>query len=230
MQILYVEDNCTEAQYGEAMLRSEGHFCHTANGGRQAVALARRNDYDLIIVDIMLPDIDGYQVIEQIQEAGVKAPFLIQSGLVDRNLTLDGLGSGVAGYLAKPFTRDELRDRIERATSGLEETTSRRPAPAPYRQTDPAPVGSERRRHRRFATLKSAQVIDGEENHSCIVLNLSHGGAGLRMPKHKIPKGPKFKLKLQSGPVHECRICWKSGDKFGVRFLTDGSDSEAPEA
>ena len=229
MQILYVEDNHSEAQYGEAMLRSEGHFCHTANDGRQAIALARRNDYDLIIVDIMLPDIDGYQVIEQIQEAGVTTPFLIQSGLVDKNWTLDGLGSGgVAGYLAKPFTRNELKKRIERATSGFE-TASRRDH-GPPKQSDPRPAGAERRQHRRFATLKSAQIIDGEDRHSCIVLNLSHSGAGLRLPQQKIPKQPVFKLQLQSGPVHECRICWKAGDNIGVRFLTAGSHAEPPKA
>ncbi|MDJ0609854.1 MAG: response regulator [Kiloniellales bacterium] len=230
MQILYVEDNLSEAQYGEAMLRSEGHFCHTANDGRQAIALARRNEYDLIIVDIMLPDIDGYQVIEQIQEAGVTAPFLIQSGLVDKNWTLDGLGSGgVAGYLAKPFTRDELKKRIERATSGSVETPFRQDQ-GPPKQSDPCPAGAERRQHRRFATLKSAEIIDGEDRHACIVLNLSHSGAGLRLPQQKIPKRSVFKLQLQSGPVHECRICWKAGDKVGVKFLTTGSCAEKPKA
>ena len=65
MQVLYVEDNRSEAKVVEAMLRSEGHLCHTTDSGRQAVILARRNNYDVIILDIMLPDIDGYEVIEQ---------------------------------------------------------------------------------------------------------------------------------------------------------------------
>ncbi len=67
MQFLYVEDNPSEAQVVEAMLHSEGHLCHTTHSGQQAVALAKRNDYDLIILDIMLPDIDGYEVIEQMR-------------------------------------------------------------------------------------------------------------------------------------------------------------------
>ena len=62
------------------------------------------------------------------------------------------------------------------------------------------------------------------------MLNLSHSGAGLRLPQQKIPKRSVFKLQLQSGPVHECRICWKAGDKVGVKFLTTGSCAEKPKA
>ena len=219
MQVLYVEDNASEAQVVEAMLRSEGHLCHTTDSGQQGVVLAKRNDYDLIILDIMLPDIDGYEVIEQIQEAAIETPFLIQSGLVDRDEKLDGLGFGVDDYLVKPFSKDELTERMESVLSRSKQTVPSRFAYIPDRRKEPRPAGSERRRHRRFSTVKSAEIIDGEERPSCVILNLSHGGAALRLPGQQIPDLPIFKLKLQSGTILQCRICWRLGDKLGVRFL-----------
>ncbi|MDH3234962.1 MAG: response regulator [Alphaproteobacteria bacterium] len=219
MQVLYVEDNPSEAKIVEAMLRSEGHFCHTTDSGHQAVTLAKRNDYDLIILDIMLPDIDGYEVIERMQIAGVGIPFLIQSSLVDRDEKLDGLGFGVDDYLVKPFSKAELTERMESVLSRSKQTIPSRFAYIPDRRKKPRTSGSERRQHRRFSTVKTAEIIDGEERPPCVVLNLSHGGAALRLPGQQIPELPVFKLKLQMGAILQCRICWRLGDKIGVRFV-----------
>ncbi len=224
MQFLYVEDNPSEAQVVEAMLRSEGHLCHTTHSGQQAVALAKRNDYDLIILDIMLPDIDGYEVIEQMRTASVVTPFLIQSGLVDRDEKLDGLGFGVNDYLVKPFSKTELMQCMESALFRSKQTIPSRFAYAPDRLKKPRAPGSERRRHRRNATVKSAEIIDGEKRPSCVILNISHGGAALRLPGQPIPDQSTFKLKLQSGTILQCRICWRLGDRIGVRFI----ESTAP--
>ena len=219
MQVLYVEDNPSEAQVVEAMLHSEGHSCHTMDSGRQAVALAKRNDYDLIILDIMLPDIDGYEVIEQMWTASVVTPFLIQSGLVDRDERLDGLGFGVKDYLVKPFSKNELIECMESVLFRSKQTIPSRFAYVPDRRTKPRPSGSERRRHRRFATVKSAEIIDGEERPSCIILNISHGGAALRLPGQQVPNQSTFKLKLEQGTILKCEVCWGLGDKLGVRFI-----------
>ena len=219
MQVLYVEDNPSEAQVVESMLHSEGHFCHTTDSGQQAVALAKRNDYDLIILDIMLPDIDGYEVIEQMRTASVITPFLIQSGLVDRDERLDGLGFGAKDYLVKPFSKNELMECMGSVLFRSKQTIPSRFAYVPDRERKPRSPGSERRRHRRFATAKSAEIIDGEERPTCVILNLSHGGAALRLPSQQIPDLPMFKLKLQSGTILQCRICWRLGDKIGVRFV-----------
>jgi DNA-binding response OmpR family regulator len=219
MQVLYVEDNPSEAGVVETMLRSEGYFCHTTDSGRQAIALAKRNDYNLIILDIMLPDIDGYEVIERMRTASVVTPFLIQSGLVDRDERLDGLGFGVKDYLVKPFSKTELMECMGSVLFRSKQTIPSRFAYVPDRQNKPQPPGSESRRHRRFATVKSAEIIDGEERPTCVILNLSHGGAALRLPSQQIPGLPMFKLKLQSGTILQCRICWRLGDKIGVRFI-----------
>ena len=74
MQILYAEDDAAPAKIVEAMLESEGHLCYSTDSSEQAVLLAKRNEYDLIILDIMLPDIDGYEMMWRVQTARVRTP------------------------------------------------------------------------------------------------------------------------------------------------------------
>ena len=87
------------------MLQGEGYVCHSTDNGEQAVTLAKHSDYDIIILDIMLPDIDGYEVIQRVRAAGVRTPFLIQSGLVEPDSKLEGLGFGFDEFLVKPRIR-----------------------------------------------------------------------------------------------------------------------------
>ncbi len=113
MRVLQVEDDPTAAQTIEKMLKSKGYACETTAYGEQAVALATHNDYDIILLDIMLPDIDGYEVLRRLQAAQVHTPVLIQSGLIGRDELEKGVGFGIDDYLVKPFTRSELAERIE---------------------------------------------------------------------------------------------------------------------
>ena len=99
------------------MLRQDGHLCDRVRSGAGAVKLGQANDYDVILLDVMLPDIDGYEVIRLLQGAGVDTPVLIQSGLVERDKAMDGLGFGVDDYLIKPFNRDELISQVRRAAA-----------------------------------------------------------------------------------------------------------------
>lgn len=117
MRVLYVEDDDNLAFAVEQMLRQEGHDCDRARSGVGAVKLGREQGYDVIVLDVMLPDIDGYEVLRQLQDAGVQTPVLIQSGLVERDRAMDGLGFGVDDYLIKPFNRDELIRRVEQAAT-----------------------------------------------------------------------------------------------------------------
>ena len=108
MRILYVEDDESKAEIVEMMLSSVGHDCDKVQLGEQAVSLAQDLAYDLILLDVILPDIDGFEVIRRLRSAGVDTPYLIQSGLVDRNSAFASLAFGTGEYLVKPFTQQEL--------------------------------------------------------------------------------------------------------------------------
>ena len=134
MRVLYVEDDDNLAFAVEQMLRQEGHACDRARSGVGAIKLGQEHAYDVILLDVMLPDIDGYEVLRQLQELGVETPVLIQSGLVERDRAMDGLGFGVDDYLIKPFNRDELIRRVEQAA-----TRSGRPASPDVIKAQPVP-------------------------------------------------------------------------------------------
>ncbi len=93
MQILQVEDDSEAAKAIEFMLQSDGHSCETTTYGEDAVRLAQKNNYDVILLDVMLPDIESYDVIELLREAEVRTPVLILTGLVDKNDAGASLGT-----------------------------------------------------------------------------------------------------------------------------------------
>ena len=72
MRVLYVEDDGTVAKSVQLMLESEGHDCDATDSGKRAIELAKRGRYDIILLDIMLPDIDGYEVIKRLRAACLK--------------------------------------------------------------------------------------------------------------------------------------------------------------
>ncbi len=104
MRVLQVEDDPTAAQAVEQMLKSKGYACETTAYGEQAVALATHNDYDIILLDIMLPDIDGYEVLRRLQAAQVHTPVLIQSGLIGRDELEKGAGWFPTGRTGRALT------------------------------------------------------------------------------------------------------------------------------
>ena len=145
MQVLYVDDDTSLAEIVELMLQGEGHVCHITDNGEQAVTLAKRSDYDIIILDIVLPDIDGYEVIQRVRAAGVKTPFLMQSGLVDRNNKLNGLGFGFDEFLVKPFNKTELTDQMNAVIARSKKGITVPPVPIPDPRGRPRKRSEERR-------------------------------------------------------------------------------------
>ena len=95
------------------MLRSKNFIVDSTDLGDDAVELAKRYDYDIILLDLMLPDIDGYEVLRRLRAAGVDTPVLILSGLGELDNKLKGLGFGADDYLTKPFDERELTARIQ---------------------------------------------------------------------------------------------------------------------
>jgi len=218
MRVLYVEDDENSASAVELMLREVGHACDKTDLGEHAIKLAKANDYDFILLDVMLPDIDGYEVIERLRSDGVNTPYLIQSGLVDRDSEFGGLAFGSSEYLVKPFTKAELVGRMEAVIARAKLAAGMALEQQGGDRSEPLGPLDERRRHRRFKTVKRAW-IDVGLGIDCKIVNLSHGGAAVRLPDDKTNLPPTFDLKLETGAAYRCRLCWKLGDKVGVQFL-----------
>ena len=112
MRILVVEDDVATSQAIELMLRSEKHTVYATDLGEEAIDLAKLYDYDLITLDLCLPDISGYEVLRTIRTAKVKTPVIVLSGLAGVEDKVKAFGLGADDYLTKPFHKDELVARI----------------------------------------------------------------------------------------------------------------------
>ncbi|MDX1780497.1 MAG: response regulator transcription factor [Thalassovita sp.] len=112
MRILLVEDDPTTSKSIEMMLGHANLNVYTTDLGEEGVDLAKLYDYDLILLDLGLPDMDGHEVLRQLRLARVETPILILSGADDMENKLKGFGFGADDYLTKPFHRDELVARI----------------------------------------------------------------------------------------------------------------------
>jgi len=113
MRVLLVEDDTATAQSIEMMLRSESYVCDTTDMGEDGLEIGKLYDYDIIVLDLMLPDMDGYEVLRRLRAARVKTPILILSGLNGLDDKIKGLGVGADDYLTKPFDKRELVARIQ---------------------------------------------------------------------------------------------------------------------
>ena len=112
MRVLLIEDDSATAQSIELMLVSEGFNVFTTDLGEDGIELGRLFDYDIILLDLNLPDMDGYQVLRSLRVNKVQTPILILSGLDGIENKVKGLGVGADDYMTKPFHKDELVARI----------------------------------------------------------------------------------------------------------------------
>lgn len=112
MRVLLIEDDSATAQSIELMLLSEGFNVFTTNLGEEGVDLGKIYDYDIILLDLGLPDISGYEVLRTLRVSKVKTPILILSGMAGIEDKVRGLGFGADDYMTKPFHKDELVARI----------------------------------------------------------------------------------------------------------------------
>jgi len=112
MRILLVEDDPTTSRSIEMMLTHANLNVYCTDMGEDGVDLAKLYDYDLILLDLNLPDMSGHEVLRQLRQARVTTPILILSGSDDTESKLKGFGFGADDYLTKPFHREELVARI----------------------------------------------------------------------------------------------------------------------
>jgi two-component system cell cycle response regulator CtrA len=112
MRILLVEDDPTTSRSIELMLTHANLNVYATDLGEEGIDLAKLYDYDLILLDLNLPDMTGHEVLRQLRTARIETPILILSGDDATESKLKGFGFGADDYLTKPFHREELVARI----------------------------------------------------------------------------------------------------------------------
>lgn len=113
MRILLVEDDRTLHQTIAALLKKEGMTVDSSFLGEEGMELIKLYDYDLVILDLMLPDMPGYDVLKQIRGSGIQTPILVLSGLTLPTKKVECFGNGADDYLTKPFDKTELVARVQ---------------------------------------------------------------------------------------------------------------------
>ena len=113
MRVLLVEDDAVMADGIRMMLESEGMVIDVAEHGEDGLEIGKLYDYDIIILDLMLPDMDGIEVLRRLRDSRVKTPVLILSGLTESEIKVKGLATGADDYLTKPFDKAELLARVQ---------------------------------------------------------------------------------------------------------------------
>jgi len=112
MRILLVEDDPATSRSIELMLTHANFNVYCTDLGEDGVDLAKLYDYDLILLDLNLPDMSGHEVLRQLRMAKIETPILILSGSDDTDSKIRGFGFGADDYMTKPFHREELIARI----------------------------------------------------------------------------------------------------------------------
>ena len=130
MRVLLIEDDSTAATDITMTLRAESYVVDSTDLGEDGLEIAKLYDYDIILLDLMLPDIDGYEVLRRLRASRVRTPVLVLSGLGanEPNSRTRGLNLGADDFLTKPFHPRELVARMQtiiRRTRGHSESTIR---------------------------------------------------------------------------------------------------------
>ncbi len=113
MRILIVEDEPRIADFLQRGLNTEGHFCVVANDGESGLSLALEGDFDLLLLDLMLPRMHGHEVCQQLRMSKINMPVIILTAMDSLDDVIAGLRMGADDYMTKPFSFEELRARID---------------------------------------------------------------------------------------------------------------------
>lgn len=112
MRVLLIEDDTSVSRSIELMLSSEGFNVYSTDLGEEGLDLGKLYDYDIILLDLNLPDMHGYDVLKKFRVSKVDTPILILSGMNELDNKVKGLGFGADDYMTKPFHKEELVARI----------------------------------------------------------------------------------------------------------------------
>ncbi len=117
LKVLLVDDDADTRQIVSVMVAKAGHVLLTTGSGKDALALLRREKVDVILLDIMMPEMDGLSILETIR-ATSDAPILMLTAISNATIMQQSYYLGADDYIVKPFTREKLIDRIERLGPG----------------------------------------------------------------------------------------------------------------
>ncbi len=116
MQILVIEDDIEASRYLSENLVSHGHRVETAADGKRGLALAKSKTYNVLVVDRMLPELDGLSIIRNLRSQNINTPAMVLSALGQVDHRIEGLRAGGDDYLVKPYAFSELHARLEALT------------------------------------------------------------------------------------------------------------------
>lgn len=233
MRVLFVDDDEAISQSIKANLCNKGHSVDTAGLGEEALHLIQGTPYDIVVLDVGLPDMDGYQIVRRMKSQQIETPVVMQSGLAEGDRIDDEEILGIEGVLSKPFSTQQLLERIE---SVLVHPGSPAPAPevppqgapasapelasdAPQPNEAKAGPGAERRRSERFAAIEGALITEDGKIIACVILDLSENGAQIRLALADQECPTAFTLQQLDGPCLRCEVRWRDGARMGVEFI-----------
>ncbi|MEL7005595.1 MAG: response regulator transcription factor, partial [Bacteroidota bacterium] len=116
MKVLLIEDEPKLNSFIKKGLRQNGYVVDAVGNGSEGLEIVSTNDYDIVILDVMLPGQNGYEVLKNMRDFNVNVPVIMISALGDTENVIKGLDMGATDYLRKPFSFDELLARIRVAT------------------------------------------------------------------------------------------------------------------
>jgi len=112
--VLIVDDEPSVRQTLSEWMRKKNFHVFEAEGGRQAMEMIQRDDPDIVISDVVMPGMDGIQLLKEAKAVKADTPFLMISGYPSRSTAVDIMKYGASDYLPKPFTPEELVNRVSR--------------------------------------------------------------------------------------------------------------------
>ena len=233
MRVLLIEDDASTAKSIELALAAEGIICERAEIGKEGIEIGRVYAHDIILLDLMLPDVDGYQVLLHLRSAKVKTPVLILSGLSSVDQKIKGLGFGADDYLTKPFNHNELIARIQaivRRSKGHSESIVRFDKVSINLDTRNVEVCGQKVR----LTSKEYSILELLAMRKGIVLSkemfLNHLYGNMDEPEIKIIDVFVCKLRKKlaeaSGGMDYIETVWGRG--YMLRELSNSNDSDMP--
>jgi DNA-binding response OmpR family regulator len=220
-RVLVVEDEEEVQILVGRILQSAGHFVETASGGAEALQKIKANPPDLIILDLRMPGVDGWAVLDQLAKMDAAPPVVVLTGLDDADSFRKSIGSGGTAYVIKPFRFHELLATCQRVL--LTASQSRE-------------VSVERRRQARRTLIVEVSVLSREQRPFALgeLFNLSLTGACIELGL-PLDVGERvrvsFNIPRGHSPHLEGEVRWRRetarGVMHGLVFVNTSSQDEA---